>query len=64
MLVYAYENTKDMRCPDNSYYVQKFIEVAESYNSAFTCVQAREGQIIKAAKERIKKKIQSLAHTN
>lgn len=28
---FTYEHTKDMRCPDNSYYVNKLIEVAECY---------------------------------
>jgi hypothetical protein len=77
---FTYEHTKDMRCPDNSYYIQKFIEVAEcyekrgdkislekalsqlnfleeEYNSSFTCIQIRDGQIIKLIKERINKKM-------
>ncbi|MBO9666890.1 MAG: hypothetical protein J7501_08760 [Bdellovibrio sp.] len=31
MSAYTYEATKDMRCPDMSYYVQKFINVSECY---------------------------------
>ena len=28
---YTYEYSKDLRCPDTSYYIQKFLEVAECY---------------------------------
>ena len=28
---FSYEHTKDLRCPENSYYLQKFIEVVECY---------------------------------
>lgn len=28
---YTYESTKGMRCPDTSYYVNKFVEIAECY---------------------------------
>ncbi len=28
---WTYETTKELRCPDNSYYVNKFIEVAKCY---------------------------------
>lgn len=29
--VYTYESTKDIRCPDTSYYVQKFLEISECF---------------------------------
>lgn len=30
---YTYEYTKDMRCPDTSYYIQKFLEVSACYEN-------------------------------
>ena len=30
---WTYESTKDFRCPDNSYYVQKFLEISSCYSS-------------------------------
>ena len=33
---YTYENFKDMRCPDTSYYVQKFLEISECYEKRAT----------------------------
>lgn len=30
---YTYENTKDLRCPDTSYYVLKVIEISKCYES-------------------------------
>lgn len=30
---YTYEHTKDMRCPDTSYYAQKLLEISKCYES-------------------------------
>ena len=42
---WTYEATKDMRCPDNSYYIRKLLEVARCYedqNSVYSLAQAHE----------------------
>lgn len=33
---YTYESSKDMRCPDTNYYIQKFLEIAECYEKRNT----------------------------
>ena len=33
---YTYETFKDMRCPDTSYYIQKFLEISECYEKRAT----------------------------
>jgi len=80
---WTYETSKPQRCPDNSYYINKFLEIAscyenrgdknslaiaydqldnlsQSYDSTFTCIQIRDGQVIKEQRFRVLLKLSEL----